>query len=276
MGSVRSWELHSSGWATEMGSYQAGLPIAHTSIAAIKFSFESGEDAKMAMTIDLRAIAENLWVVDGTIQMPPGPLPRRMTIARLSSGDLVVFSAIALDDDAMAEVETLGRPAFLVVPNAFHREDAPEWKKRFPAMQVVAPELARSAVEEVIRVDDTVGDFGDPTVRFIQVAGTKGESALVVHHQSGASLVVNDLIANVQDSRGIMRLVLTLMGFAGSRPQVPRMFKSRAVDDPGLVASQFRDWANISGLARVVVSHGSIIEDAPAVLLQRLADKLSR
>lgn len=224
----------------------------------------------------LRAVAENLWVVEGTIQMPPGPLPRRMSIARLGSGELVVFSAIALDDAAMAEVEGLGRPAFLVVPNAFHREDAPAWKRRYPQMRVIAPERARTGVEEVIGVDDTVGDFGDPTVRFVQVAGTKGEAALVVHHSSGATLVVNDLIGNVQDARGIMRLVLTLMGFAGSRPQVPRMFKSRAVIDADLVAKQFRDWARISGLARIVVSHGSIIEDAPASLLNRLADKLSR
>lgn len=223
----------------------------------------------------LRAIADNMWVVDGTIQMPPGPLPRRMTIARVASGDLVVFSAIALDDAAWAEVEQLGRPTFLVVPNAFHREDAPKWKARYPEMRVVAPERARTAVDEVLRVDDIVGDFGDPNVRFIPVAGTQGESALIVRHRSGATLVVNDLIANVQDSRGIMRLVLTLMGFAGSRPQVPRMFKKRAIEDADLVAQQFREWAATPDLARIVVSHGSIIEDAPSLVLQRLADKLS-
>jgi hypothetical protein len=223
----------------------------------------------------LRSLAENMWVVDGTIQMPPGPLPRRMTIARLASGDLVVFSAIALDDAAMSEIDALGRPAFLVVPNAFHRQDAPEWKRRYPEMRVVAPELARPAVEEVVKVDDTVGDFGDPTVRFVQVAGTEGESALMVHHQSSATLVVNDLIANVQDSRGIMKLVLSLMGFAGSRPQVPRMFKKRAVNDADLVAKQFREWAATPGLVRIVVSHGAIIEEGAALLLQRLAGKLS-
>ncbi|HEY0034753.1 MAG TPA: hypothetical protein VGB81_15945 [Devosia sp.] len=188
----------------------------------------------------------------------------------------MVFSAIALDDAAMAEVEALGRPAFLVVPNAFHREDAPEWKRRYPGMRVIAPELARGAVDEIVSVDDTVGDFGDPTVRFVSVAGTKGESALIVRHQSGATLVVNDLIANVQDSRGIMKLVLTLMGFAGSRPQVPRMFKKRVVEDAHLVAKQFREWASTPGLARIIVSHGSIIKETPSLLLHRLADKLSQ
>ena len=62
-------------------------------------------------------MADNLWVADGTIEMPPGPLPHRMSVARLARGDLVVFSAIALDDAGFAEVEQLGRPSFLVVPN---------------------------------------------------------------------------------------------------------------------------------------------------------------
>ncbi|WP_417308006.1 hypothetical protein [Devosia sp.] len=204
----------------------------------------------MATTGALRALAENLWVVDGTIQMPPGPLPRRMSLARLTSGDLVVFSAIAVDEGAMVEIAALGPPKFLVVPNAFHRQDAAQWKSRYPEMRVIAPEGARSAVAEIVPVDDTSGEFGDDSIRFVSVPGTKGESALVVHHSSGATLIVNDLIGNVRDARGMMKLVLTLMGFAGARPQVPRAFKSRAVQDTRLVAQQFRDWAAFPGSRR--------------------------
>ena len=221
------------------------------------------------------AIADNLWVVDGFIQMPPGPLSRRMTIARLPSGDLVVFSAIALDDKGFAAIESLGTPAFLVVPNPFHRQDAPVWKSRYPRMRVVAPEKARTAVDEVVTVDDTKGDFGSDQVRFIPVPGTKGESALVGHHAIGATLVVNDLIGNVRDARGLMKLALTAMGFAGNRPQVPRAFKARAIDDPLLVAQQFREWAEIPDLERIIVSHGSIIDEAPAALLHSLAARLT-
>jgi hypothetical protein len=224
---------------------------------------------------DLHAIADNMWVVDGTIQMPPGPLPRRMTIARLACGDLVIFSAIALDDGTMARIEALGKPTCLIVPNAFHREDAPWWKTRYPDLRVIAPDRARAAVDEVVRVDDTLGDFKDASVHFVPVAGTKGESAMVVYHRSGATLVVNDLIANVKDSRGMMKLVLTLMGFAGSRPQVPRMFKKRAVEDAEVVARQFSEWAKIPDLTRIIVSHGSIIEDTPDLLLERLARELA-
>lgn len=223
----------------------------------------------------VRELSENLWVVDGAIQMPPGPLPRRMTIARLASGQLVIFSAIALDDAGMAEVDRLGRPSFLVVPNGFHREDAQAWKARYPDISVVAPKRAVAAVNEVVQVDDTTGDFGDASVQFVSVPGTIGESALVVRHQAGVTLVINDLIANVQDARGLMKLVLTLMGFAGRRPQVPRMFKKRAVEDARQVAQQFREWADLPGLKRIIVSHGAIIEEQPARLLHQLADRLS-
>jgi hypothetical protein len=223
----------------------------------------------------LRTIAENLWVTDGTIQMPPGPLPRRMSIARLANGELVVFSAIALDDAGFVEVEQLGRPSFLVVPNGFHRQDAPVWKARYPGMRVVAPPGARSAVEEVVPVDDSTGEFGDPSVRFVAVAGTKGESALVVQHRAGATVVVNDLIGNVQHARGLMRLILTLMGFSGRRPQVPRAYRARAIDDAGLVAQQFRQWADLPQLQRIIMSHGTIIDTAPAEVLRRLADTLA-
>lgn len=223
----------------------------------------------------LRVLAENLLVADGTIQMPPGPLPRRMSVARLANGDLVIFSAIALDDAGFGEVEQLGLPSFLVVPNGFHRQDAPLWKARYPGIRVVAPAGARSAVEEVVPVDDTTGDFGDPRVRFVAVAGTKGESALVVQHAAGATVVVNDLIGNVQHARGVMRFILTLMGFSGRRPQVPRAFKARAIDDAGLVARQFREWADLPQLQRIIMSHGTIIDTAPAEVLRRLADTLS-
>ena len=49
----------------------------------------------------LAEVEEGILTVTGTIQMPLTALPRRMTIARLQDGRLVVFSAIALDEPGM-------------------------------------------------------------------------------------------------------------------------------------------------------------------------------
>lgn len=224
----------------------------------------------------LQPLAANLWVVDGTIRMPPGPLPRRMTIARLANGELVAFSVIALDEAGMRAIEALGRPTYMVVPNPFHRQDAAAWKARYPDLQVVAPRGARSAVEEIVPVDDTEGVFPDASVQFVTIPGTAdAESALVVRSTGETTLVVNDIIGNVQDAKGLMKLVLRAMGFAGREPQVPRMYKARGIKDPAAVAGQFRAWAQLADLKRIIVSHGRIIESDPAGLLQRLAAKLS-
>lgn len=81
---------------------------------------------------------------------------------------------------------------------------------------------------------------------------------------------------SVQSSAHPVASVLGVVdGLAGSRPQVPRMFKNRVVNDAGLVARQFATGRQPRGLARIMVSHGAIIEEGAALLLQRLADKLS-
>ena len=72
----------------------------------------------------LSAIDEGILTVVGQIRMPLMNLPRRMTVVRLNDSRLVVWSAIALDEQEMAKVEAFGRPAFLIVPNDHHRLDA--------------------------------------------------------------------------------------------------------------------------------------------------------
>src|SRR5471030_2015605 len=91
----------------------------------------------------LSQIDDNILTVVGEIHMPLMDLPRRMTDSRL-----VVFSAIALDEDEMAALEAYGRPAFLIVPSDKHRLDAKIWKDRYPEMRVVAPEGAQAGVSK--------------------------------------------------------------------------------------------------------------------------------
>src|SRR5882724_7341014 len=115
----------------------------------------------------LTRLDEDLISVEGTLRMPPmGDVTRRMTVVRLADGRLVIYSAIALDEVEMSALERFGTPAYLVVPSAIHRMDAKTWKERYPGMMVVTPAAARAKVAEVVAVDATTVDFGDPSVRF--------------------------------------------------------------------------------------------------------------
>lgn len=217
-----------------------------------------------------------ILTVTGTIRMPLMDLPRRMTVARLSGGRLVVFSAIALDDSSMQTLESYGRPAFLVVPSHKHRLDAKIWKDRYPAMVVVTPEGSRKKVEEVLPVDTSEPRFEDSNVQFVTVPGTtRHESALLIHTPKGTTLVLNDLIGNIRKATGLGGWFLRMLRFAGDEPRIPRPVKWRLIQDQVALRIQFLKWAALPDLRRIVVSHGEPIDFEPAETLRDLAQLLT-
>src|SRR5262249_45026158 len=125
----------------------------------------------------LSALDENILSVVGELHMPLMDLPRRMTVVRLADGRLIIYSAIALHEDEMRALEAFGRPSFLIVPSDIHRIDAKIWKDRYPEIRVITPVGARAKVEELVPVDSSSADFGDPNVTLTPVAGTMGREA---------------------------------------------------------------------------------------------------
>ncbi len=65
-----------------------------------------------------KPVADNIWVVDGeAISFYGLPFTTRMTIVRLSNGDLFIHSPIALTKALRQQVELLGTVRHLVSPN---------------------------------------------------------------------------------------------------------------------------------------------------------------
>jgi hypothetical protein len=224
----------------------------------------------------LTRLDEGLLTVVGELHMPTGDFPRRMTVASLADGRLVIYSAIALDDDEMTMLERYGMPSFLIVPNAIHRMDARGWKERYPDIRVIAPAGARAKVSEIVPVDATTVDFGDPRVHFVTVRGTKErEAALLVQRPSGTTLVVNDIIWNVDHRPGVGGWLLKAAGFTGGGPKIPFLVAKKAIEDKNAFREQLELWAQSPNLRRIVVSHGDVVtEDAPAVL-RKLSARLA-
>lgn len=220
---------------------------------------------------------DGLASVAGEIAMPLGRFPRRMTIVALASGESAVWSAIPLRETAMRAIEKLGTPRFLVVPGVAHRLDAAAWKARYPSLKVVCPPGAYDAVKEAVPIDFTADPFADPAVQFDTVPGVgEKESVLTVQRGGATTLVLNDLLANVRHPRGLgVKIMARLFGFGVRRPQMPRVIRRMFVKDRQALAGAFRDWAALSGLRRIVVSHGDVIAQDPAKALLRVADELT-
>jgi hypothetical protein len=221
-------------------------------------------------------IDDNILTVVGEIHMPLMDLPRRMTVVRLIDSRLVVFSAIALDEDEMAALEAFGRPAFLIVPSDKHRLDAKIWKDRYPEIQVVAPEGARTKVQEAVQVDTVAPLFDDPNVQFLAVPGTRGrEAAVVVRTPNGTTFVLNDVVGNIRDAAGFGGWLLKMAGFAGTQAHIPKVVKMAIIEDTNALRAQLLQWSEIASLKCILVSHGSPIEENRRKVLRDLAGSLT-
>jgi hypothetical protein len=224
----------------------------------------------------LTTLDDGILTVTGDIHMPLVDLERRMTVVRLKGGSTVIYSAIALDEAGMKQIEALGMPRWLVVPGDAHRLDAKTFKQRYPQLQVIAPEGARARIEEAVQVDAVNVDFGDPDVTLRTVAGTGGhEAALLVRRGRGATLILSDLIGNLRRKGGFEGWLLHVMGFGSDRPGIPTVEKLLMVRNKADLRQQMLDWAAIPDLRRILVSHGAPIEIGPASVLRELAATLT-
>lgn len=226
----------------------------------------------------LEKLDDGLLTVEGQIRMPLGNFPRRMTVAALEGQRSVIWSAIPLDEAAMAKIEGLGTPSFLVVPNPGHRLDIRPWKARYRSAQVVCTHGAREGVEKVIPVDATGDVLGDSSVHLIVVPGlAEKEAALSVERRGRVTLVLNDILANVRHPRGLgAHIMARAFGFGVRQPEMPKVCRRVYLKDAKALAAWLRGWASDHRLVRIVVSHGEVIDDQPRQVLERVAGDLSR
>lgn len=221
----------------------------------------------------LEALDSNHWAV--TSALPRGSLDRRMTVVRFGDGRLLCHNAVPLEEPAMRELEALGEPAFLFVPNGFHRLDIHAWKARYPRCRVLAPPGSAKAVGKVLTVDGGLETLPrDPALEAQVLDGTRArEAVLVARGQGGASLVFGDAVMNVPDRPGLEGLVLRLVGSSGG-PRVTLIARLLLVSDRRALAAHLTRLAGTPGLARLVPSHGPVVAERAAEVLREVAGRL--
>jgi hypothetical protein len=220
----------------------------------------------------IEQLAGNLWRVEAPLKSPP--IPRVMAVARRADGDLVVHSAIALGDADMDRLDALGPVRWVLVPNGFHRIDAPAFNRRYPAARVLCPAAARKRVAAVVSVDGAYEDFpADRDVRLEMIEGTGGaEGAMIVRSADGVTVVVNDVVFNLPHRPGLSGFVLRHLTRSTGGPRVSRLARLTLVKDAGALRAHLLRLAETADLRRLVVSHSEpVLDDAAGALRQAAA-----
>jgi hypothetical protein len=216
----------------------------------------------------IEELAENLWRVQGSVPMMS--LKRTMTVARLGDGRLAIHSAIALDEAAMKKLEAWGTPAYLIVPNAYHRMDLPAFKHRYPALAVLTARGSRSKVEKVHAVDGVLEDFpSDDSVRMQPLPGVAEiEGVMVVRSKDGVTVVLCDAVFNMDRKRDPLGFLFTTLLGSAPGPRVSRLAKAAMVKDKAALRAELERLAETPGLVRLIVAHEKVASgpDAAAAL----------
>jgi hypothetical protein len=215
-------------------------------------------------------LTENLARVTGSL--PGMSLRRTMTAVRRESGELVIHSAIAVDDKVLRELEAFGVPTYLLIPNRGHTLDAAAYKRRYPALKIFTPRGGIKTVEDKIKapVDGGYEDFpSDDEVRLSTLHGVAdGEGAMLVRSADGTTVVLNDAVFNMDRKRDLLGFLFTSVLGSAPGPRVSRLAKLLYVKDQGALRKDLLAFAEIPDVQRLIVAHEKLAQgpDARAAL----------
>jgi len=219
----------------------------------------------------LEPLCDNIWRVQGSL--PRMSLKRTMTVVRRADGSLLLHSPIALDAARTQELEALGPVAAIVVPGAMHRLDAPAYKARYPQVLVFCPSGGRSKVAEVIAVDGTFDDYADDGVIYFEMLDgmAASEGAMIVRSADGVSIVLNDVVMNMDKKRDPLGYLFTTVMGSAPGPRVSRLVRMLLVKDQAALRRHLERLAATPKLERLIVAHEKVASGEQAALALREA-----
>lgn len=206
-------------------------------------------------------LATGLWGINDIAKLPGGAkLPLRATVIDLGSGDLAIHSPVAMSQEAVAAIGSLGVVRYVIAPSGLHHLHAGAALKAFPSSELLASRaLARKRKDLHISafLDDGIPTAFGGVLEAITLAGAPKVQETVFFHKPSGALLVTDLLFNVTNPEGFLsKVTLSCTGTNGRLAQ-SRLWHMFAKDKPALVATTRRmlDWR----FDMLVPCHGDVV-----------------
>jgi hypothetical protein len=209
---------------------------------------------------EFRQLAPNLWIVRGGL---PFPLYRNMVVYRVPDGRLVLHSLVALSDVGMKQLEALGKPSIMVVPNGYDGMDAHWYFQRYPQAAFLTPDEERSRIEgEGTKItDDPARVLPSLGFKLHKVAGLKfTEYVLEAPVEGGTALIFNNVLDHSGATpSGFIGWLMDVAAMSGGKLAPGRMLRMFMVKDKAAFKRFLRTLVTIPNVKIVTVSHGDPI-----------------
>ncbi len=213
----------------------------------------------------MRNLAEKIWIFDGdAVSFLCLPFTTRMTVIKLSNGELWIHSPIKLTGAIQAQIQQLGKVKYLIAPNHLHHLFLAEW-------QLIYPEAICYGTNEVIKKRGDITFHSSlneeqewPWVKEISqelFSGSPLMEECVFFHRAESVLIVTDLVENFtgKDFNYWQRLVAKMVGILAPHGKMPldwRLSFMFSKSQARKHISKIFDWEP----KIVVMSHGVIVE----------------
>lgn len=223
----------------------------------------------------LKPLVDGVWIVDsGPISVAGLKMPIRMTVVRLSNGDLFLHSPTRCTPELAREVAALGPVRHLVAPTTAHWSYLGEWQQAYPdATSWAVPALRDRAQVRAsgVRIDRDLGseapvEWADDMAQGM-VAGGAGFHEAWFLVKAARTLLLCDLVENLDPDK--LTPVTRLVMWAAGATHATTARHVRAVVRLGgkEAAASLRAMLALSP-DRVVFAHGQLFDHDGAARLK--------
>lgn len=148
----------------------------------------------------LTPVGDNFWIAEGpVVDFHSFPYPTRMAVARLSNGDLWIWSPIPLEPALRQAVEGLGAPAHLVSPNKIHHLFLGAWAEVYPTAKIWGLQSVirkRPDLHFADPLGDRPPDVWRDEIDQVVFRGSPIMDEIVFFHRPSRTAIFADLIEN--------------------------------------------------------------------------------
>jgi hypothetical protein len=233
----------------------------------------------------LREIDRDIWVAEQPLRYFGLSVGTRMTVIRLTNGELVIISPIRIDDATVEQLGELGTVGHIIAPNLYHYLFAADFQKLYPhALFWAAPGLDIKKPD--LKIDRTI-DVSSPSLwdgiehiffdgfRTLTLNGFDLLNECVFFHIASRTLILTDTAFHFDESFPIVTQFATRI-LGGYKSLSPSVLEKIATTDKEKVSKSVDRVLNWD-FDRVIMAHGSIIDrDGKAMFAQGYAQFFNR
>jgi hypothetical protein len=217
----------------------------------------------------MRAFAPGIWIADQPHAFLGLRLGTRMTVVKLSSGDVLVHSPIRLTPSLREAIDAIGPVKHVVAPNLYHHLFVADYCGGYPDAKVHGP-LGLAKKRPDVRFDAVLGGEPDPAWEAdfdqVQVEGCMLRETVFLHRAT-STLMGSDLVENFRGSPHWATRTYLRMGGILDKPGLSTFLRPLFRDRKAARASVDRvlRW----DFQRVVIAHGAPIESDARSVVER-------